>query len=111
VGNQLLGQFGLVDDLHDCMSGAFHGEVHGAVWVDKDSRSPWTDSKDPRQHRVIVNSPKLVGMLGPVTPSVLWRIWTGSLAFPGVGRCSHTSRQRRCSHLWLKLKPSRLKMR
>jgi hypothetical protein len=49
LGNELLSDFELADDLLGCVAGSFHGGVPGPVWPAEDSHSPWTDSWGPRQ--------------------------------------------------------------
>jgi len=48
LGNKLLSDFELADDLLGCVVESFHGEISGPVWPDEDSYSPWTFCWGPR---------------------------------------------------------------
>lgn len=64
LGDQLLSGLELADDLYSfgeafgygCVADAFRGEVPGPVWPDKDSHSPWTDFRGPRQTLMRLNA-------------------------------------------------------
>jgi len=52
LGDQLLGDFELADDLLRRVPGASHGEVPGPIWPDEHSHSPWIDLRGPGHHHL-----------------------------------------------------------
>jgi hypothetical protein len=73
LGDQLLGDFGLANDLLRCVPGAFHDGVPGPVWPYEDSHSPWTDFRGPHHLssrislRILVISSLSDVLRGPVS--------------------------------------------
>jgi len=47
LGDHLRSRLELTDDLLGCVADSFHGEDLSTVWLDEDSRSPYTDRRGP----------------------------------------------------------------